>query len=62
MHIKLDIMKQFVKALPEAGNCFNYICRSFPGISKGKVKAEIFDGPQIQKLMNDPGFIALMNE
>ena len=31
LHIKLGLMKQFVKALDEHGDCVNYICRSFPG-------------------------------
>ena len=55
-------MKQFVKALPVHGNCFNYICRVFPGMSNEKLKAGIFDGPQIRKLMNDPNFTASMTE
>ena len=62
LHIKLGIMKQFVKALPVHGNCFNYICRVFPGMSNKKLKAGIFDGPQIRKLMNDPNFTASMTE
>ena len=62
LHIKLGIMKQFVKALPVHGNCFNYICRVFPGMSNEKLKAGIFDGPQIRKLMNDPNFTASMTE
>ena len=62
LHIKLGIMKQFVKALPVDGNCFNYICRVFPGMSNEKLKAGIIDGPQIRKLMNDPNFTASMTE
>ena len=55
-------MKQFVKTLPVHGNCFNYICRVFPGMSNEKLKAGIFDGFQIRKLMNDPNFTASMTE
>ena len=62
LRTKLDVMKQFVIALLGTGNCFNYICRFFPGISNEKLKAGIFVGPQIRTLMNDPGFIAFMNE
>ena len=62
LHIKLGTMKQCVKALPVHGNCFNYICRVFPGMSNEKLKAGIFDGPQIRKLMNDPNFTASMTE
>ena len=44
-------MKQFVKALDKQGSCFEYIGHVFPGISTEKLKAGIFDGPQIRKLV-----------
>ena len=47
LHIKLGIMKQFVKALEEDGHCFRHICMKFPGPTIEKLKAGIFDGPQI---------------
>ena len=50
LHIKLGIMKQFVKALEKDGDCFKYICMKFPGQTIEKLKACIFDGPQIRKL------------
>jgi len=52
LHIKLGIMKQFVKALNKDGDCFKYICTKFPGSMKEKLKAGIFDGPQIRTLIN----------
>lgn len=61
LHIKLGLMKQFVKALDKHGNCFAYICKSFPGLSIEKLKAGIFDGPKIRKLINDPNFKNNMN-
>lgn len=61
LHIKLGLMKQFVKALDKHGNCFAYICKSFPGLSIQKLKAGIFDGPKIRKLINDPNFKNNMN-
>ena len=45
LHIKLGIMKQFVKVLER---CFKYICVKFPGLTIEKLKAKIFDGPQIR--------------
>ena len=33
-----------------------------PGLTVEKLKAGIFDGPQIRQLKNDPHFIASMNE
>ena len=47
LHIKLGIMKQFVKALDKVGDCFKYICMKFPGLIIEKLKAGIFHGPQI---------------
>ena len=61
LHIKLGLMKQFVKALNKEGNCFKYICSQFPGLSNEKLKAGIFDGPQIRMLMKDSDFTSHMN-
>jgi hypothetical protein len=62
LHIKLGLMKQFVKALDQNGACFSYICSEFPGLSNEKLKAGIFDGPQIRKLIKDKHFISHMTE
>ena len=61
LHIKLGIMKQFVKAFEKDDNCFKYICMKFPSLTIEKLKAGIFDGPQIQKLINDANFCNFMN-
>ena len=53
-------MKQFVKALNKDGECFNYIAKTFPGLSMKKLRAGIFDGPHIRKLMQDQTFTARM--
>ena len=47
LHLKLGLMKQLVKALDKDGDCFQYICKSFPSLSNEKLKAGIPDGPQI---------------
>ena len=52
-------MKQFVKALDKNGQ---YISSALPGLSNEKLLADIFDGPQILKLIKDPNFQHLMNE
>ena len=36
IHIKLGLMKQFLKALDKSGNCFLFITRAFPGLSSEK--------------------------
>ena len=51
LHIKVGLMKQLVKALNKEGDCFLYICKSFPGFCDEKLKAGVFDGPQIRKLI-----------
>ena len=61
LHIKLGIMKQFVKALEKDGDCFKYICMIFPGLTIEKLKDGIFNGPQIQKLINNANFCNFMN-
>ena len=50
-----------MKALDKDGECFKYICRSFPGLSIEKFKAGIFDGPDIRKLMQDENFTLSIN-
>ena len=62
LHIKLGIMKQVVKALSRDGDCFKYNCTKFLGSKIEKLKAGIFDGPQIRTLVNDCGFPNSMNE
>ena len=54
-------MKQFVKALSSESECFHHICRVLPGLSFEKIKAGVFDGPQIRLLMRDSVFPAKMN-
>ena len=60
LHIKLGLMKQFVKALDKEGDCFKYLCRTFPALSSEKLRAGIFDGPQIRRLLKDDNFVRNM--
>ena len=48
LHIKLGLMKQYVKALDKHEACFAYLRNAFPGLSSEKLIGEIFDGPQIR--------------
>ncbi|QQP37347.1 Uncharacterized protein FKW44_017579 [Caligus rogercresseyi] len=61
LHLKLGLMKQFTRALDKDGRCFNYLCRAFPRLTSEKVKAGIFNGPQIRKLIKDTEFQNSMN-
>lgn len=56
LHIKLGLLKQFIKALDKDGNCYKYRCETFPRVSGEKLKAGVFDGPQIRRLLNDSEF------
>lgn len=62
LHIKLRLMKQFVKALPKEGDCFKYLCQQFPSLSEAKLTEGVLVGPDIQKLLRDGNFIMKMNE
>ena len=53
-------MKQFVKALDKNSDCFRYIRSRFPGMSYEKVRAGIFDEPQIRTMVRDPAFVLHM--
>ena len=62
LHIKLSLIKQFTKALDKDGDCFTYLYQAFPGLTMEKLKAGIFDGPQIRQLIRDPEFENSMNK
>ena len=51
LHIKLGLMKQFVKALDREGLLFKYLARQFSYLSDAKIKEGIFVGLQIRELM-----------
>lgn len=57
LHIKLVLMKQFLKSLPRDGDCFKYLLAKFPGLSEAKIKEGVFVGPDIRRLMPDQLFI-----
>lgn len=62
LHIKLGLMKQFVKALSTDGECFQYIVSAFPALSSEKIKAGVFDGPKIRSLVRDANFVTTMTD
>jgi hypothetical protein len=62
LHIKLGLMKQFLKVLNKDGSCTEYVAHKLPGLNMEKLKAGIFDGPKMRQLINDPHFTASMNE
>ena len=51
LHIKLGLMKNFVKALHKNGAAFQHLSTVFPGLSAAKLKEGIFVGPQIREVL-----------
>ena len=62
LHIKLGIIKQFVKALDHDKPAFQYLQTKFPKISDAKIKEGILVGPQIRELMLDETFSGTMDQ
>lgn len=50
-HIKLGLMKQFVKVLKHGKSAFLYLKEKFPKISNADIKEDISDGTQIRQLI-----------
>ena len=61
-HIKIGLMKQFVKAMYSDGECFQHIVSAFPKLSFDKINAGNFDGPHILTLARDEKFVYMMND
>ena len=61
LHIKLGLMKNFMKALHKNGVAFQQLSTVFPGLSAAKVKEGIFVGPQIREVLKDTDFEELLN-
>ena len=56
LHIKLGLIKQFMKALEKDGGCFSYLCHVFPGLSIKKLERWHVYGSQVHQLIIDPEF------
>ena len=61
LHIKLGLMKNFVKAMDRTGRGFQYLQDKFPRISEAKLKEGIFVGPQIRQVIRDENFNNTLN-
>ena len=62
LHIKLGLMKIFVKGKNKDGQAFRYLRNKFPKISDAKVKEGIFIGPQMRQLIKNPAFDEVLKE
>ena len=56
LHIKLGLMKNFVKAMDKTGAGFMYPSRKFPRMTEAKIKEGVSIGPQIRQLLQDSEF------
>jgi len=62
LHIKMGLMKNFLKALDVKGPAFTYLCGKFPTLTFKKVKAGVFIGPQIRQHFKDQLFEAVLSD
>ena len=57
LHIKLGLMKNFVKAMGKSNSSgFAFLCKKFPKKSEAKLKEGIFVCSQIREVLKDPNF------
>jgi len=60
LHIKLCLLKNFVKVMDRTGSAFKYLAEKFPRLSKVKIKEGVFVGPQSCRLFKDNMFNSLL--
>ena len=56
LHIKLGLVKNFVKAMDHNGTAFLYLRQTFPLLSDAKIREGVFTGPDIRSLLRDEVF------
>ena len=56
LHIKIVVMKNFVKAHDREGHAFAYLRNKFPKLSEAKVRKKIFIDPLIRQFIHDAEF------
>jgi hypothetical protein len=62
LHIKLGLMKNFVKGMDKTGRGFEHVRNKFPNVRDAKIDEGIFIGPQIRELMQHKHFEEDLNE
>ena len=62
IHIKLALVKQFVKTLNFEGEVFQEIRSMFPRLSEAKIKGGIFVGSQVSTMLKSENLEAKMNK
>jgi hypothetical protein len=56
LHIKVGLIKMFVKVIDKESEWFACLRQKFPKISEAKIKEGIFVGPQIKERFEDQDF------
>ena len=56
MHLKLGLMRNFVKAMKQEEAAFTYLWENFSRLSEAKLKERNLIGPQIRDLIKDEYF------
>ncbi len=62
LHIKLGLIKQFVKQVDREGEAFKHIQELFPKLIEAKLKGGVFVGPEVKRLMNSIDFPEMLSE
>ena len=63
LHLKLGIVKQFVKAMSRVQSAaFMHIFEILPKLSEAKIKEGVFTGPDIRELLKNEEFEKLMTD
>jgi hypothetical protein len=62
LHIKLGLMKNFVKGADKTDSGFECVRNKFPNVSDAKIKTGLGIEPQIRELMQDKQFYEDLNE
>jgi len=60
MHLKLGLMKNFIKAMNQGEAVITNLWEKFPRLSEAKLKESIFVGPQLRDLIKDKYFDKLL--
>jgi len=61
LHLKLGLIKIFVKVMNKEGEGFDCLRQKFPCICEVKIKESIFIGPQVKRLFQDHDFKNKLN-
>ena len=61
LHIKLGLMKNFVKVMDRTGSAFKYLAEKFPRLSETKIKERVFMDTQIRDIFKDDMFNSLLH-